>query len=64
MAKIDIPWNPAEERPLAITATTTGNGLNTKIIMTTSLGRVLIQKDSVDGLWEDITPKMVRETRK
>lgn len=64
MAKIDEPWNPEAEKPLAIAVSHSHNHRPTAIVMTTSLGRVLIKRDIVDGGWEDITPKYVRTDEK
>lgn len=64
MAKIDEPWNPEAEKPLAIAISTPHVNRSAHIVMTTTLGRVLIKADSTDGLWHDITPKTVRTDEK
>jgi len=64
MAKIDEPWNPEAEKPLAIAISTPHVNRISQIVMTTTLGRVLVKGDGVDGLWHDITPKTVRTEEK
>jgi hypothetical protein len=60
MAKIDEPWNAEAEKPLAIAIASPHGNRSAQIVMTTTLGRVLVKADSTDGLWHDITPKTVR----
>jgi hypothetical protein len=65
MAKIDKPWNPEDERPLAIAMSSGPAGTDARYVMTTSLGRVLAFRWTDDGrprTWHDITPELVRET--
>lgn len=64
MPKFDEPWDGEIEKPLAIAVDCpTVNGPS-RIVMTTSLGRVLTftqQGDQV-RVWHDITPEVVRTT--
>jgi hypothetical protein len=67
MAKIDKPWNPEEEKPLAIAMAFVSGNATPRYVMTTSRGRVLAFLWSDDGkprTWHDITPELVRETLK
>lgn len=67
MAKIDEPWNPDAEKPLAIAMDCPTSHGASRFVMTTTLGRVLTFSGVDNGgvrVWHDITPEFVRKTVK
>jgi hypothetical protein len=66
MAKIDEPWNPEVEKPLAIAMHCPSAHGFSRFVMTTSLGRVLMYSTDNAGprVWHDITPEFVRKIMK
>lgn len=65
MAKIDEPWNPETEKPLAIAMDCPTQHGPSRFVMTTTLGRVLTYTPTEGPrIWNDITPEFVRKTIK
>ena len=65
MAKVDEPWDGENEKPLAIAMDCPTAHGPSRIVMTTSLGRVLTFTQQGDAMrvWHDITPEVVRTTK-